>query len=245
MTEIVKLPDPHSVVEEAARRWVQIAQEAVKARGAFHLALSGGETPRLLYQLIASPSWQEEIPWDQSHVFWGDEQRVPASDLESNYHMVHEALLDHIPIPPDQIYRMPREELANSAMRNYEDRLRRCFGLEHGEWPRFDLILLGMGEDGHIASIFPGTRAVSDLSRMVLVYEVPKLQAERMTLTLPVLNNARHILLLVTGESRAEILETILTGPHRPSTYPAQAIVPRDGKLIWLVDAAAASRLSL
>lgn len=138
---------------------------------------------------------------------------------------------------------MDGEDLANSAARAYSSLLERHFDLGRRDWPRFDLILLGMGEDGHTASIFPGTRAVSDQSNRVLVYEVPQLRAERMTLTLPVINHARHILFLVVGEDKAGALFEVLHGPYRPSTYPAQAVKPIDGSLTWLVDRAAAARL--
>lgn len=244
MTEIVRLPDAEAVAREAARRWIEIARQAVEERGAFRIALSGGETPRLLYRLMASEPWRDQAPWAETHVFWCDERRVPPSDPRSNYRMARETLLDHVPIPSEQVYRMQGGGLISSATSDYEEKLRRHFRLGRGEWPRFDLILLGMGTDGHTASIFPGTRAVSDLSHMVLVYEVPQLGVERMTLTLPVINNARHILFLVVGEEKAETLAAVLEGDYRPSTYPAQAARPVDGTLTWLVDEAAASRLT-
>jgi 6-phosphogluconolactonase len=216
----------------------------VQERGRFSVALSGGRTPHRLYELMASEPWRDQAPWAETHVFWVDERRVPANDPQSNYRMARETLLDHVPIPRNQIHRMEGGGLNSGAVSEYEDKLWRVFRFERGEWPRFDLVLLGMGADGHIASIFPGTRAVSDLSSMVLVFEVPRLGVERMTLTLPVINNARHILFLVTGEEKAETLERVLNGPRRPSTYPAQVVRPVDGQLAWLVDEAAASRLS-
>jgi 6-phosphogluconolactonase len=243
VAEIVRLPDADAVAGEAAERWVQIAQAAVNERGTFSIALAGGDTPRPLYELMASQPWRDQAPWAGTHIFWGDERRVPASDPESNYHMAREALLDHVPVPAEQIHRMEGGGLSGRAAREYEDKLWRYFKFERGEWPRFDLALLGMGADGHTASIFPGTRAIGDRSSMVLVYDVPRLGVERITLTPPVFNNARHILFLVTGEEKAAALEAVLNGPRQPSTYPAQAIQPVDGSLVWLVDEAAASQL--
>ena len=243
MSEIIRLADAEAVAHEAARRWVEIAQAAVAERGAFRIALSGGNTPRRLYELMASAPWRDQAPWPQSFVFWGDERRVPPSHPDSDYRMARETLLDHVPVPPGHIFRMFGEELANSAKQDYEEKLRRHFGLRAGEWPRFDMILLGLGKDGHIASIFPGTRAISDLSNMVVVYEVPQLRSERMTLTFPVINHARNIIFLVTGEEKAPALAAVFGDVQKPSTFPAQGVQPVDGSLVWLVDEAAASLL--
>lgn len=244
MSEVIKLADAEAVAQEAARRWAQIAQAAVNEKGAFNIALSGGSTPAILYRLMASEPWINQAPWSRTAVFWGDERRVSPSHADSNYRMAREHLLDHVPIPPPQVFRMPSEGLAGNDARTYEQELRQHFGLGPHDWPRFDLILLGMGTDGHIASIFPGTRAVSDRSNMVLVYEVPQLHAERMTLTVPVINQARNVLFLVTGEDKASIVQSVLEGGQRSSTYPAQAVRPVDGDAVWLLDSAAASRLS-
>lgn len=243
MADVVILPDLESIIHEAALRWVQLAQLAVAERGAFNIALSGGSTPRPLYMLMATEPWAAKVPWDKTFVFWGDERRVPPSDPESNYRMAHEALLRHVPIPRENVFRMDGEELANSASRDYAEAIRRHFDIGFRDWPRFDLFLLGLGSDAHTASIFPGTRAVSDLSNMVLAYQVPKLASERMTLTLPVINNARNVLFLVSGEDKAAALRDVLHGERRPSTYPAQAVDPSTGTLTFLVDEAAASRL--
>jgi 6-phosphogluconolactonase len=158
--------------------------------------------------------------------------------------MARETLLDHVPIPGEQIYRIQGEDLLSSAARDYENKLWRFFKFGRGEWPRFDLVLLGLGTDGHFASIFPGTRSVSDLSNMVLAYQVPQLGAERITLALPVINHARHVLFLVAGQEKASALANALEGESRPSSYPAQAVRPVDGRLTWLIDQAAASELS-
>ncbi len=243
MSEIATFPDLAAVAEEAARRWVQIAGEAVERQGRFTIALSGGSTVEPLYRLMASEPWRSQAPWAHTYVFWGDERRVPPTHPDSNYRMATELLLSQVPVPPRHIFRMAGEDLAKSAEKDYRYALERHFGLGRREFPRFDLMLLGLGADGHIASIFPGTRAVSDLSSMVIVYPVPQLGVERMTLTLPVFNNARHILVMVAGAEKAGALYSVLRGPYAPSTYPAQALKPVDGTLTWLVDEAAASRL--
>ncbi len=242
--EIVRLADPAAVAEEAARRWAQIAQDAVEERQSFSVALAGGSTPQRLYQLLATEAWQTRIPWSKTHVFFGDERRVPHSDPDSNYRMARESLLETVPVPEAQVYPMESMGLIKNSMRDYERKMRRYFDHGRREFPRFDLILLGMGTDGHTASIFPGTRAVSDLTNPVLVYAVPQLYQERMTLTYPVLNNARHIIFLVVGEKKADTLAAVLEGSVNISTYPAQGISLKNGSLVWLVDEPAASKLS-
>lgn len=244
MSEVVRLSDVEAVAQEAAKRWVEIARAAVAERGVFDIALSGGSTPSLLYRMMATQPWCDQVPWGQTAVFWGDERRVPASHADSNYRMARDLLLDHVSIPPQQIYRMPSEGLMGSDARDYEEAIRRHFNLSSRDWPRFDLMLLGMGADGHIASIFPGTRAISDRSNMVLVYEVPQLRTERMTLGMSVINHARNILLMVTGDEKAKMVHIVLEESKRTSTYPAQAIEPVDGNVVWLLDRAAASLLS-
>ncbi len=244
MADIVKHPNIESIAEEAARRWIEIAGQAVDERGMFRIALSGGSTPKILYHLMASEPWCDQAPWAQTHIFWGDERRVPPSHPDSNYRMAFEALLDQVPVPSNQIYRMPDGGLAKSDARDYTNILSRHFDLGRREWPRFDLVLLGMGTDGHTASIFPGTRAVSDLDSMVIVYTVPQLKVERITLSLPVINHAHHILFMVAGEDKADTLAAVLEGDFQPSKYPSQAVKPVDGTLTWLVDKAAAAKLS-
>lgn len=243
MNDVMILPDLEAIAEEAAGRWLQIAQTAIAERGQFTVALSGGGTPRLLYQKMASPPWGDQIPWAETYIFFGDERRVPPDHPDSNYNMAHEVLLSQVPIPPENVYRMDGQGLAKSAAREYERTLERHFNLGRRELPRLDLILLGMGEDGHTASVFPGTRAVSDLSSMVLAYYVPQLGVERMTLGLSVINSARNVIFLVAGDNKAEALYQVLHGERRPSTYPSQAVDIRDGTLTFLVDQAAAAKL--
>jgi 6-phosphogluconolactonase len=243
VAEVVVLSDLDAVTQEAAQRWLEIANAAVTERGEFTVALAGGNTPRPLYERMATSPWSEQAPWGQTFIFFGDERRVPPDHADSNYWMAHEALLKHVPIPMEQVFRMDGQGLARSAVREYQRVLERHFALARREFPRFDLVLLGMGADGHTASIFPGTRAVSDLTNMVVAYDVPQLGVERITLGLSVINNARHIIFLVSGQSKASALESVLHGEYRPSTYPAQAVKPHDGSLTFLVDREAASDL--
>lgn len=243
MAEVIKLSDLEALSQDAARRWLSIAQKAVTERGKFSVALSGGNTPRRLYQIMASSPYKEQAPWAQTYIFWGDERRVPPSDDQSDYKMARETLLDFVPVPPENINRMLGEGLASAAVRDYETRLDRFFGLDERDWPRFDLVLLGLGPDGHTASMFPGTRAVSDVTNKVIVFEVPQLKVERMTLTRRVFNNARNVIFLVSGADKAPALAATLEGPDLPSKYPARVINPTDGNLIWLVDQAASAEL--
>ncbi len=244
MVELVRFSDVTSLYEEAARRWVSIAVESVEARGRMTVALSGGSTPRALYELLATPEWREQVPWDKVYFFWGDERRVSSTDPDSNFRMVSEALLDHVPVDPGHVFPINGTELAKSAQRAYTYTIEKQFGLARREFPRFDLMLAGLGADAHFASIYPGTRAASDLSNMVLVYPVHQLGVERVTLTIPVFNNARHVMFLVTGEEKAQALANTLESEHRSSTYPAQSVILAEGTVTWLVDEAAASKLT-
>ncbi|MBN1121314.1 MAG: 6-phosphogluconolactonase [Anaerolineae bacterium] len=239
----MRFPDAQSVFEEAAERWIRIASQAVAESGSFSVALSGGSTPRSLYELLASAPYRDQVDWEKTHVFWGDERRVARDDEQSNYRMAYESLLSHVPIPGSQIHPIDGMGLSSGIVRDYDDAMWKHFRYERGGWPRFDLMLLGMGEDGHVASIFPGTRTVSDLSSRVIVYQVPQLGVERITLSLPVINHARNILIMVAGESKAAALYEVLHGEAQPSRYPAQAVSPVDGELVWLVDQAAAANL--
>lgn len=243
MADVVVLPNLDALSEEAARRWIEIANAAVDARGEFSIALAGGNTPRSLYQIMASPPCSEQAPWAQTFIFFGDERRVPPDHADSNFRMAQETLLEHVPIPAEQIHRMGGQGLARTAAQDYQRTLEHHFSLGRREFPRIDLVLLGMGADGHTASIFPGTRAVSDLTNMVMVYDVPQSGQERMTLGPSVINNARNILFLVSGENKADALASVLHGEYRPSTFPAQVVKPRDGSLTFLVDKAAAANL--
>ncbi|HWE61120.1 MAG TPA: 6-phosphogluconolactonase, partial [Chloroflexota bacterium] len=213
--------------------------------GTFSIALSGGSTPRTLYELLATPEIAAEAPWEHMQIFWGDERHVPPDHPESNYRMAREALLDHVPIPQQNIHRIPAE-LPNpeTVAVAYEDTLRRAFRLDPGERPRFDLILLGLGDDGHTASLFPHSPALHEQQRLVVANPVPKLATTRITLTVPVINNAERVWFLIAGSSKAHVLKNVLEGPRDPETYPAQLIDPTDGELILLLDTTAAAEIS-
>jgi 6-phosphogluconolactonase len=229
----------------AAELFVTLAQRAGDVEGRrFTVALAGGETPGYLYSLLASAQYAPQVPWERVHVFWGDERHVPPDDPASNYHMAYDALLSRVPIPPQNVHRI-RAELpdAHEAARTYEDDLRGFFGLQPSALPRFDLVLLGMGADGHTASLFPRTDTRREREHLVAAPWVEKLHAYRLTLTPRVLNNAATVVFLVSGEGKAATLHAVLEGPQDPDLLPAQLITPTNGTLLWLVDQAAATQL--
>jgi 6-phosphogluconolactonase len=230
--EVKIVPDNATLARTAAQEFHTLAEAAVSQRGQFSVALSGGNTPRTVYSLLAGE--HKELPWHGIHVFFGDERHVPPDHPESNFRMAGEALLSKVPIPEQNIHRIHAEMDAVDAAHQYDDELRRFFHLTGHDWPRFDLVLLGLGDDGHTASLFPGSSALSDLSNRVAATWVEKLQTFRITLTYPVLNHAAEVLFLVSGENKAQILSEVL----RPGAnkYPAQLVQPADGRLLWLVD---------
>jgi len=242
--EIRTLNTPQELFEAAAELVASAANEAVAERGRFTVALSGGSTPKSLYTLLATNA-RSALPWDRMFFFWGDERHVPPTDPESNYRMVDEAMLSKIPVAPGNVFRVPAENPdAESAARAYEQSLRRFFALEAGQIPSFDLILLGMGPDGHTASLFPSTAGLQEKSKLVVANWVEKLKTSRITLTLPVLNAARNVAFLVSGTDKAPVLKFVLEGDALGEQYPAKLVRPTQGKLIWLLDRAAASALS-
>lgn len=261
-TEICVVSDTAAVWDEGARRFAAAAQEAVAARGRFMVALSGGSTPEGLYRELASrhlasaPGKTSEalgVPWSQTHVFFGDERYVPHDDPQSNFRMAREALLDHVPIPAEQVYPMPTDAAEPSAAAaEYEKTLVRVFHAPQAlasqattapPVPRFDLILLGMGPDGHTASLFPGTEAVYEQRRLVVAPWVEKFKTYRLTLTPPVLRHGRQVLFLASGAAKADTLCDVLEGDYDPSFLPSQIVRPVDGRLTWLVDQEAAAKL--
>jgi 6-phosphogluconolactonase len=230
--------------EAAAEEIVQATKDAVAVRGRFTIALSGGSTPKSLYNLLATNA-KSLLPWDRMFFFWGDERHVPPTDAESNYRMAEETMLSKIPVTPGNVFRVPAENPdAAEAAHAYEETLRKFFALEPGQFPRFDLILLGMGPDGHTASLFPETAALLEKSRLVVANWVEKFKTSRITFTLPVLNAARVIAFLISGTDKAEALKAVLESNAPGEQYPSKLVRPDDGKLIWLVDRAAASGLS-
>lgn len=236
--------DATALARAAADLFAEAARAAVSERGRFFVALSGGSTPRTLYQLLAAPPYHDQVDWSRTFVFWGDERFVPPDDPDSNYRMAREALLFHVPIPTSQVFRMPGEMAdPTAAAALYEQSVRRAFALAPGEWPRFDLVLLGLGPDGHTASLFPHTSALGVTDRLVVANRVEKLGTTRITLTAPAINSAAVVVFLVAGADKAEPLAAVLEGPPRPDDLPAQLIAPVHGELLWLVDRAAAAQL--
>jgi len=248
-TEIRRLTTPQELFEAAAEEVVHRAQSAVAERGRFTIALSGGSTPKGLYTLLAS-SASASLPWDRMFFFWSDERHVPPTDPDSNYRMTNEAMLSKVSVPAGNIFRVPAENPdAAAAAAAYEQTIRKFFALEAGaseskEAPRFDLILLGLGPDGHTASLFPETAALQERSRLVVANWVEKLKTHRITFTVPLLNAARAVAFLVSGTDKAPALHEVLEGSAPAEQYPSKLVHPEDGKLIWFVDKAAASGLA-
>ena len=225
----------------SARIFSDQAELSIKARGRFLVALNGGSTPVRLFQLLAADE-AKEIDWKHAHIFWGDERCVPPDDAESSYGQARELLLRHVNIPDGNIHRIQGELSPLEASRDYGRVLKR-FASPPIEWPRFDLVLLGMGEDGHTASLFPGSPVEAPGPTMAVTAHYQDRPAERVTLTPPVFNSARLVLFMVVGKNKASTLSKVLSETRQPELYPAQRIDPNDGRLIWLVDEAAASQL--
>ena len=241
MPQVLTFDNPEEVARAAADRFVEIAGAAMRERGRFSVALSGGSTPKRAYELLASEDYRDKLGWSKAHIFFGDERCVPPDDTESNYRMANEAMLSRVALPARNIHRIQGvgDPVANARL--YEDELRTFFN--DALWPRFDLVLLGMGDDGHTASLFPGTAALKEEQAWVAANWVEKFNAYRITLTLPAINHAAHIAFLVTGESKADRLAEVLSGENLPVQLPSQLIKPANGSLEWLIDKAAAARL--
>ncbi|HKI25094.1 MAG TPA: 6-phosphogluconolactonase [Candidatus Sulfotelmatobacter sp.] len=238
------LTTPQELFAAAAEEVVHTATEAVAQRGRFTIALSGGSTPKSLYTLLATNA-RNALPWDRTFFFWSDERHVPPADPESNYRMAEESMLSKVPVPAGNVFRVASENPeAAAAADAYEQTLQKFFALEAGQVPRFDLILLGMGPDGHCASLFPGSTGLQEKSRLVIANWVEKFKTSRITFTLPVLNAARCVAFLVSGTDKASALHAVLETDAPGEQYPSKLVRPADGKLIWLVDRAAASELT-
>ena len=226
----------------AAEEFVRAARTAIGAQGRFTVALSGGSTPKALYSLLATN--YAGFAWNRIFLFFGDERHVPPADPESNYRMVNESLLTKIAIPVENVFRVPAENPdAAAAALEYEAQLRRLFEIKSGEFPRFDLILLGLGPDGHTASLFPDSPALNEESRLVVANWVAKFNTHRITFTFPVLNRAAEVMFLVSGADKADMVRQVLEGKNTPP-LPSQRVQPPDGKLLWMLDEAAAAKLT-
>ncbi|HUV68770.1 MAG TPA: 6-phosphogluconolactonase [Terracidiphilus sp.] len=238
-------PNAAALAQRVAQYFVEMVDEAVDARGRARIAISGGSTPKAAFELLGDPNqpWRARMQWDKLDLYWVDERCVPPDDPESNYHMTREALLGHVPLNPGQIHRMEGELDPEQAAARYESELRNSFRLEGAEMPRFDLVALGMGPDGHTASLFPHTDAIHEMTRLVTANHVPQKDTWRITLTWPVLNRASSVFFLVAGSDKAQILKDIFTGPRNVEQLPSQLIWPASGILTLILDKSAAALL--
>jgi len=240
--DVLVLADPDSVAEAAAEMFAATAESAVHERGRFTVALAGGRTPQRLYRRLAKREFSERIPWDAGWYAFGDERCVPPDHPDSNYRAAYDSLLSNVPIPPERILRMRGElDQPSRAAFFYEQNLRELF--PDDPWPRFDLVLLGMGADGHTASLFPGTDALAERERWVTANWAPALDAWRLTLTLPALCAARQVLFLITGQDKAKVVAQAFCGAPHDAPHPAELVVPTDGAREILLDAEAAALL--
>lgn len=245
------LLDAPSVARAGAERVVVLSQESIAQRGHFSIALAGGSTPRALYELLAQTPFRDQIEWDKTHVFWGDERAVAPNDERSNICMARAALLDHVPIPPQNIH-IPQGDASDldAAAHNYEAQLNSLSRMSthagEASKARLDLVLLGMGDDGHTASLFPRTPGLNETKRLVLAVGVAPMMPHvaRLTLSFRAINAARHVLVLVTGEAKSELLNNVLQGVRDDVTdiekWPIQGVKPQPGELTWMLDEAAA-----
>jgi 6-phosphogluconolactonase len=229
----------------SARLFAKKVEEAAAKRGIARVAISGGSTPKATFKLLADPSgpFASTVPWDKLQLFWVDERCVGPDDPESNYGVARELLLSKVGIPKENVFRMEGELDPEEAASRYESTLRNVMKLEGAESPAFDLVTLGMGPDGHTASLFPHTEAIHELGRLVVANHVSQKDTWRITLTSPVINQAAEVVFEVEGAGKSEVLAEVLTGPRDPERLPSQLIRPSNGKLLFLLDEAAAVKL--
>jgi 6-phosphogluconolactonase len=239
------LPTPADTARAGAGLFTASAVKAAATRGIARIAISGGTTPKTMFALLANPAepFLKQVPWDKIELYWVDERCVPPNNVESNYRMTKEALLSKVPLSAERIHRMEGELEPEAAAARYESTIRNTFKLEGAQTPTFDLVLLGMGDDGHTASLFPHTDALNELSHIVVPNHVPQKDTWRITLTSPVINQGREVAFLIEGAGKAQVLHDVLLGPYQPDTYPSQIIRPASGQLSLLLDAAAAAKL--
>jgi 6-phosphogluconolactonase len=236
-----------AIAKSAAQDFVQSATQAVSEKGSFTVALAGGSTPKALYSLLASDAaLRSQVPWDKMYVYFGDERSVGPDHADSNFRMATETMLSKVPLKAEQIFRIKGEyKDTDKAAQEYEQVLRTSFKIAEGQFPRFDLVFLGIGNEGHTASLFPGTKALHETKRLVVRNWVGKLYTNRITLTAPAINNAARVIFMITGADKALALKGILEGPYEPEQLPAQLIQPPNGKLVWLLDTVAGGMLSI
>jgi len=239
------LPTPAATAGAAAQFFSDVVSKAATDRGIARIAISVGTTPKSMFKLLAAPAepFLKQVPWDRIELYWVDERCVPPDHSESNYRMTKEALLSKVPLPAERVHRMEGELDPEVAAARYEALICNTFKLEGAQTPTFDLILLGMGDDGHTASLFPHTEALNEMSHLVVPNHVPQKDAWRITLTWPVINQGREVAFLIEGEEKAQVLHDVFLGPYQPDTYPSQIIRPANGRLTLLLDRAAAAKL--
>jgi 6-phosphogluconolactonase len=245
-----------AIARRVAQEFVQAATAAVSEKGSFSVALSGGSTPKALYSLLANDAGlRAQLPWDKMYLYFGDERSVGPDDADSNFRMANETMLSKVPIKPEQVFRIKGEyKDTDKAAQEYDEALRSSFKIAEGkiakgkigagQFPRFDVVLLGMGNEGHTASLFPGTKALHETKRIAVRNWVGKLYTNRITLTAQAINNAARVIFMVTGADKALALKGVLEGPYEPEQLPAQMIQPSNGQLLWLVDTTAGGMLS-
>jgi 6-phosphogluconolactonase len=244
--EVRILPDFSAIAHAAADLILETCSRAINARGAACLALAGGATPRLAYVLLSQPEYANRMVWSSLQVYWSDERLVPPDHPDSNYRLASEALISRVPIPPRNVHRMRGELAPAESAQDYEHEMRSSLPVGEDGLPCFDLMMVGMGDDGHIASLFPGSPALLEQQRWVVATEhnqPPPPLVPRLSLTLPVINASAQVLVMVSGEKKAERLRQVLEEMPASQPLPAQMIQPRGGKLLWLLDAAAGSAL--
>jgi len=241
------LADPAAITRRAADEFVKAASEAVAKNGVFNVAFAGGSTPKSLYALLADdPAYRAQVAWDKMRVFFGDERHAPPDSSESNFRMASEALFSKGLLKPEQIARIKGEYSdTEKAALEYEQVLRAYFQLKAGEYPSFDLVLLGMGDEGHTLSLFPGTKALHPGGRIVVRNWVGKFYTERITLTAEAVNHANRVMFMITRADKAPALKAVLEGPYEPEQLPAQLIHPASGSTLWLIDRDAAKMLTV
>ena len=236
------LSTPEQYNQFGVEMLIDLAQKAVADHGRFTIALSGGGTPEGIYKLWGERPYRDQMPWQQTHLFWGDERLVPPDDPGSNYKQIADLLLPHVPIPPENVHRAKGELASETAVADYIHQLQPFASANQP--PVLDVILLGMGSDGHTASLFPGSPVQQSAWVVGVTAEYDGRPAQRITLTPTVINQARHIIFLVTGTNKAATLQNVLYGPHQPDLLPAQRIQPTNGTLTWLLDTAVAQNLT-
>ncbi len=238
-------PTPAATARAGAQLFTDAAVKAASARGLARVAISGGTTPKTMFGLLANPAepFLKQVPWDKLELYWVDERCVPPDNAESNYRMTNEAMLSKVPLVAERVHRMEGELAPEVAAARYESTIRNSFKLEGAETPTFDLVLLGMGDDGHTASLFPHTEALNEMSHIVVPNHVPQKDTWRITLTWPVINQGREVAFLIEGAGKTQVLHDVFLGPYQPEVHPSQLIRPASGQLTLLLDAAAAAKL--